>query len=524
MAAQVVITLADLELAVPLDRALENAGVASAVAVTADEARAAIRREHPDLLVITGALHEPSIAALASYARDHETAVLVLHEPGDRERGERLGATEIVTKPLASDDLVATVRRMVERHGLQRRTGIFGDSPPVHEVLVKIEQMAPVSSTVLIQGESGTGKELVAKAIHDLSPRRGRPFIAINCAALPETLLESELFGHEKGAFTGAAERRLGRFELADTGTIFLDEIGEIPPSVQVKLLRVLETRSFFRLGGVSPIKVDVRVVAATNRALKDQVANGAFRDDLYYRLNVLSIYLPPLRERRGDIPLLVKRFVKEFTAQHDRPFPGISGEAMQRLMNAPWPGNVRQLRNLVESMVVLAPGNEIRASDIPSDINDGAVGVLPMRMPVVGTRETGGLAVGGAEFEFILRSLMELRMQVEELRRRLEDRHTPVHVIEVSEPHGVTIPVIGPSAPSGIEAIGAIGPVDPEVEEPEPEAQVLYRPGMTMAEVEKATILAVLEEFRGNRRKAAQVLGIGERTLYRKLKEFDIV
>ncbi|MBK9548155.1 MAG: sigma-54-dependent Fis family transcriptional regulator [Gemmatimonadetes bacterium] len=524
MAAQVVITLADLELAVPLDRALENAGVASAVAVTADEARAAIRREHPDLLVITGALHEPSIAALASYARDHETAVLVLHEPGDRERGERLGATEIVTKPLASDDLVATVRRMVERHGLQRRTGIFGDSPPVHEVLVKIEQMAPVSSTVLIQGESGTGKELVAKAIHDLSPRRGRPFIAINCAALPETLLESELFGHEKGAFTGAAERRLGRFELADTGTIFLDEIGEIPPSVQVKLLRVLETRSFFRLGGVSPIKVDVRVVAATNRALKDQVANGAFRDDLYYRLNVLSIYLPPLRERRSDIPLLVKRFVKEFTAQHDRPFPGISGEAMQRLMNAPWPGNVRQLRNLVESMVVLAPGNEIRASDIPADINDGAVGVLPMRMPVVGTRETGGLAVGGAEFEFILRSLMELRMQVEELRRRLEDRHTPVHVIEVSEPHGVTIPVIGPSAPSGIEAIGAIGPVDPEVEEPEPETQVLYRPGMTMAEVEKATILAVLEEFRGNRRKAAQVLGIGERTLYRKLKEFDIV
>jgi|CXWL01.1.fsa_nt_gi DNA-binding NtrC family response regulator len=524
MAAQVVITLADLEIAVPLDRALENAGVASAVAVTADEARAAIRREHPDLLVITGAIHEASIAALASYARDHETAVLVLLEPGDRERGERLGATEIVTKPLASDDLVATVRRMVERHGLQRRTGIFGDSPPVHEVLVKIEQMAPVSSTVLIQGESGTGKELVAKAIHDLSPRRGRPFIAINCAALPETLLESELFGHEKGAFTGAAERRLGRFELADTGTIFLDEIGEIPPSVQVKLLRVLETRSFFRLGGVSPIKVDVRVVAATNRALKDQVANGAFRDDLYYRLNVLSIYLPPLRERRSDIPLLVKRFVKEFTAQHDRPFPGISGDAMQRLVNAPWPGNVRQLRNLVESMVVLAPGNEIRASDIPADINDGAVSILPMRMPVVGTRETGGLAVGGAEFEFILRSLMELRMQVEELRRRLEDRHTPVQAIEVSEPHGVAIPVISGSVGGAIEAIGAVGPIDPEVEEPEPENQVLYRPGMTMAEVEKATILAVLEEFRGNRRKAAQVLGIGERTLYRKLKEFDIV
>ena len=240
-------------------------------------------------------------------------------------------------------------------------------------MLVKIEQMAPVSSTVLIQGESGTGKELVAKALHDLSPRRGKAFIAVNCAALPETLLESELFGHEKGAFTGAAERRLGRFELADGGTIFLDEIGDMPLSVQVKLLRVLESRTFFRVGGVQPIKVDVRVIAATNRSLRDGVALGEFRDDLYYRLNVLNIYLPPLRERRDDIPLLVRRFIGEIAKQHDRPFRGITAEAMQRLVEAPWPGNVRQLRNLIESMVVLAPGTEIRASDIPSDILEGA-------------------------------------------------------------------------------------------------------------------------------------------------------
>src|SRR6516162_7334990 len=181
----------------------------------------------------------------------------------------------------------------------------------MREVMVKLEQMAPVSSTVLIEGESGTGKELVARALHRLSPRRAKPFIAVNIGALPETLLESELFGHEKGAFTGAAERRLGRFELANGGTLFLDEIGEAPLSTQVKLLRVLEQRELMRVGGTQPIKVDVRVIAATNRPLRDAVEAGEFRDDLYYRLNVLTIYLPPLRERRDDIPLLVRTFVQ---------------------------------------------------------------------------------------------------------------------------------------------------------------------------------------------------------------------
>ncbi|MES2305591.1 MAG: sigma-54 dependent transcriptional regulator [Gemmatimonadota bacterium] len=514
MASQVVITLADLETAVPLDRALEAAGVSCALVNGADEGRHAMRRDHPALLVLSGGVHDPQALQLAAYARDHEIAVLALLEPTDSDRTERamrIGATEVMMKPVATDDLVATVRRLVERRELQRRTGIFGESAAIQEVLVKIEQMAPVSSTVLIQGESGTGKELVAKAIHDLSPRRGKPFIAINCAALPETLLESELFGHEKGAFTGAAERRLGRFELADTGTIFLDEIGEIPASVQVKLLRVLETRSFFRLGGVAPIKVDVRVVAATNRALKEQVALREFRDDLYYRLNVLSIYLPPLRERREDIPLLLKRFVREFAVLHDRTFPGITQEAMQRLVAAQWPGNVRQLRNLIESMVVLALGSEVRAADIPADVTEGSGSLLPMRLPRIDTRD--GPVVGGAEFEFILRSLMELRVQLEELKRKLGERHEPVHVIEVSDPsisQTVAIPVT------------SLGPVSAE-EEPEPEAVVVYRAGMTMAEVERVTIETVLEQLRGNRRRAAQVLGIGERTLYRKLKEFGI-
>ncbi len=514
MAIQAVITLSDLETAVPLDRALEAAGVSCAVVNSADEGRHAMRRDHPAVLVLTGAVHEAPALQLAAYARDHEIAVLALLEPTDdnrTERAARIGATDVLLKPVETDDLVATVRRLVERRELQRRTGIFGESAAIQEVLVKIEQMAPVSSTVLIQGESGTGKELVAKAIHDLSPRRGRPFIAINCAALPETLLESELFGHEKGAFTGAAERRLGRFELADTGTIFLDEIGEIPASVQVKLLRVLETRSFFRLGGVAPIKVNVRVVAATNRALKEQVALREFRDDLYYRLNVLSIYLPPLRERRTDIPLLVKRFVREFAIQHDRTFPGITQEAMQRLVQAPWPGNVRQLRNLIESMVVLALGSEVRAADIPPDVTEGTGSLLPMRLPRIESRD--GAVVGGAEFEFILRSLMELRVQMEDLRRRLEERHDPLQLIEVSD---------SSYAPSVAIPVTSLGPVSAE-EEPEPEPVVIYRTGMTMAEVEQKTIVAVLEQLKGNRRRAAQLLGIGERTLYRKLKEFGI-
>ncbi|MDZ4259354.1 MAG: sigma-54 dependent transcriptional regulator [Gemmatimonadales bacterium] len=512
MASRVVITLADLEVAVPLDRALEAAGTGCTLASGSDETRSALRRDLPDVLVLTGAVHEPTAAVLMEWARDHEIAVLALLEPTDSERtgrAARIAASEVRTKPLPTDELVATVNRMLVRRDLQRRTGIAGESAPIQEVLVKIEQMAPVRSTVLIQGESGTGKELVAKAIHDLSPRRGQPFIAINCAALPETLLESELFGHEKGAFTGAAERRLGRFELAHGGTIFLDEIGEIPPSVQVKLLRVLETRSFFRVGGAAPIKVDVRVVAATNRPLREQVARGEFRDDLYYRLDVLAIYLPPLRERPEDIPLLVRRFIREFAAAHDRPFPGISGEAMERLMAAPWPGNVRQLRNLIESMVVLAPGAPIRASDIPADIMSGSPSLLPMRLGDGG----GAAAFGGPEFEFILRSLMELRVQVEELRRRLErQREGAVELVEIGkrEPAGrVAIPV---------PAVGAVA--EPE---PEPAPVVIYREGMTMADVEHAVIATVLDAHGGNRRRAAQELAIGERTLYRKLKEFGI-
>jgi DNA-binding NtrC family response regulator len=503
MASQILITMDDLETAVRLNAALEAAQFSTTMFSSLDDARGTVRRENPDLVILTGAVHEPHAQQLAALAHDAEISTLALLEPADSERTERverLRATEVMTKPVSPDDGVATARRLIERRQLQERTGIVGESAAIQEVLVKIEQMAPVSSTVLIQGESGTGKELVAKALHDLSPRRGEAFITVNCAALPDTLLESELFGHEKGAFTGAAERRLGRFELADGGTIFLDEIGEIPLSTQVKLLRVLESRNFFRVGGTQAIKVNVRVIAATNRSLRDAVALGEFRDDLYYRLNVLNIYLPPLRERRGDIPLLVRRFIRELAKAHDRQFRGITPEAMQRLVSAPWPGNVRQLRNLIESMVVLAPGAEIRASDIPVDVLEGAGTLLPMRLAQAGQQGSGA---GLQELEFILRSLVDLRLQIEDMRRRIDEHPQRVQVIDLGNHAQVT---------------DVMSEVDGDGEQP-----VLYRAGMTMAEVERATIEAALREYKGNRRRAAEVLGIGERTLYRKIKAYRL-
>ena len=303
---RVLVTMDDLEVAVPLNAALEAASVRTELVSSVDDVRTAFRRADPDLVILTGGLRERPAGDLVALARGKGAGTLGLLEPSEPDPARlahELELTAWMLKPLAPRDVVAAAQRLLERRRLQERTGILGESPPIQEVLVKIEQMAPVSSTVLVEGESGTGKELAAQAIHHLSPRRDQPFIAVNCAALPETLLESELFGHEKGSFTGATERRLGRFELADGGTLFLDEVGEMSPAVQVKLLRVLETRSFFRVGGTQPIRVDVRVIAASNRSLKDAVARGEFRDDLFYRLNVLTCTCRPCASAGATFP-----------------------------------------------------------------------------------------------------------------------------------------------------------------------------------------------------------------------------
>ena len=508
MADRVLITTDDLEQAVRVNAALEQAAFDTATVSSLDDVRQAVKGREPDAIVLTGGLHEATAQRLLAAAREHAVSTLGLVEATDDDPsriGRELGLTGWLVKPVDPGEVTATVRRLVERRRLQQRTGILGESAAIQEVLVKIEQMAPVTSTVLIEGESGTGKELVARAIHDLSPRRGKAFIAVNSAGLPETLLESELFGHEKGSFTGAAERRLGRFELANGGTIFLDEVAEMPAATQVKLLRVLEDRTFFRVGGTQPIHVDVRVIAATNKSLKEAVALGTFRDDLFYRLNVLSIYLTPLRERRSDIPLLVRTFIAEFAKTHDRNFKGITPDALHILVDADWPGNVRQLRNLIESMVVLAPEGEIRASDIPRDIRE-RVRTLPVPIPAT-VRE--GPGVGSQELEFIFRTLVELKMQLEALRHRIEER--PSERVEVIEVGGGEPPAPG----SRLQ--------DPLDSRPEPEQPVIYKPGMSMTDVERAAIDAALRETHGNRRKAAETLGIGERTLYRKLKEYAI-
>ncbi|MDE3173441.1 MAG: sigma-54-dependent Fis family transcriptional regulator [Gemmatimonadota bacterium] len=510
----VLITLNDVEPAVRINAELEGDGIRTAVVSPLDDMRSALRKEKPDVLVFSGDLNDPQTLAVVRDQLWAGVASIGLTNIGDPSQLERLRASgfiEIYQKPVDVDEVVSGVKRVLERRRLQHETGLVGESEPLREVLVKVEQMAPVSSTVLVEGESGTGKELVARALHRLGPRKNKPFIAVNVGALPETLLESELFGHEKGAFTGAAERRLGRFELADEGTLFLDEIGDIPPATQVKLLRVLEDREVMRLGATQPIRVNVRVIAATNRPLREQVEEGSFRADLFYRLSVLGVYLPPLRVRKSDIPFLVRYFIRQYTAEHGREFLGISAEAMQLLVDYPWPGNVRELKNLVDSMVVLAPGREIEPEDLPRQIREGgAARLLPVRLPALRAPEGGG--GGGQELEFIVRSLLELKLQVEELRHRLDaERGT------LAAPGG-WLGEVGQGYGRG----PAVAAIEPRGAEPPPN-EVVIPAGTKMAEVERRVIEAALRETRGNRRKAADMLGIGERTLYRKIREYKL-
>ncbi len=358
------------------------------LAESADRGLSLIRESPPDVVLTDlrmpgmdglafvrriATLPDPPLVILFTAYGSLQTAIEAMKE----------GAYDYLTKPLNLENLEMVIDRGLEsrilraEHAQMRREldrkygleGIVGNSRAMEGIIETVRQVAPARSTILLTGESGTGKEVIAQAVHRLGPRAAKPFVVVHCASLNPNLLESELFGHEKGAYTGAHDRQIGRFEMAREGTLFLDEIGEIDASTQIKLLRVLENRTFERVGGTTPIRTEARVIAATNRNLRELVQQGRFREDLYYRLNVVNIEIPPLRERREDIVLLLDHFLKMSAAENGKAINGFSKEALKFLTAYSWPGNVRELRNCVERMVVMARGATLTVSDVPVDI-----------------------------------------------------------------------------------------------------------------------------------------------------------
>ena len=400
------------------------------------EVLAKAKRELPDAEVVILTGHNTAKAAVLAMQAG---ATTYLTKPLDIIELRTVADKVSQSQRLARSNLELR-RQLNERFGFE---GVVGNSPLMHSVVEKLRQIAPTSATVLITGESGTGKELVAKALHTNSPRRTKPFVALNCAALSENILESELFGHIRGAFTGADRERKGWFEHANGGTMFLDEVGDIPLSTQVKLLRVLESGEIVRVGTNEPVKVNVRLISATNRDLKEGIASGAFRQDLYHRLKVISVQLPPLRSRREDITLLTETFIKQFATTYDKTITAMTPAARKALMLHPWPGNVRELKNVIESMVVVDFDGILDVDDLPEDLVAPAGG--------------GPLDAGSG-----------------------------------------TSPLTNSAGPGALT-------------------------GRSLEEVEKYYIAETLKLTGGNREETARMLGIGERTLYRKIKEYGL-
>lgn len=378
-----------------------------------------------------------------------------------------------------------TVLKLNQR-SFQEEHGIIGESVEMQKIIEVVQQVAPTDITVLITGESGVGKEVIAKAIHAASARNKKPLITVNSGAIPEGIIESELFGHERGSFTGAAGERKGYFELADNGTIFLDEIGELPLSAQVKFLRILENGEFLRVGSSVSRRVNVRVLAATNKDLEVEVRHNRFRSDLYYRLRSVNIFIPPLRNRRDDIPVLFKAFVEEFSAKNNVKFGGISDEALELLKSYHWPGNVRELRNVVESMLVLENGKYVQAEDIQRYLK-------AYQHPAPETRNlpaVTGRSVEQAERELILRAMLEIKADILEVKNTLNEQARALATVmrQANDPMAI-----------------------------QPDSS------LSMTEMEHKLIAEALHRFKGNRRAAARALNISERTLYRKIKEYNL-
>lgn len=380
---------------------------------------------------------------------------------------------------------------------IEEKYGIIGSSDEIKQVIRTVEQVAPSNISILIYGESGVGKELVAKALHDLSLRKHGPYVIVNCGAIPAGTIESELFGHKKGSFTGSVEDRKGFFETADKGTILLDEIGELPSETQVKLLRTLEQGEITRVGESTTRKVNVRVIAATNRELSEEVNAGRFRKDLFFRLKTIMIRIPPLRERREDIPMLAEYFMMRYADEHNIAYKPITPQAMNILMKASWEGNVRELKNFIESVFVLEDSNTIKAETVSSHIGNTEERSYDTRFPVRVNKETDQV-----ERELILRQLFHIRQDVEDIKNKLSS---------INEKDMVTL--------NRMKDISRyIQQSDTHDIEPEPEDD-----NRTMEEIERDAIAKTLAKYYGSKRKTAQALGMSERTLYRKIKEHNL-
>ena len=469
-----------------LDELLSGEGYKVVKAKSGAEALAAIAKSRPDLVMIDVLLpDEDGLTLLAQIKREHpELEVIVMTAFGGSSsaiKAMRVGAYDYVTKPFETDDLLATLARVFEKADMAQevnalrlelgkqsaqRERIVGSSRPMLEIYKLIGKVAGSDASILVSGESGTGKELVAEAIHRASPRNPHPLVKVSCAALPETLLETELFGHEKGSFTGAMTMRKGRFEIADKGTIFLDEIGEMTLGTQTKLLRILQEHEFERIGSNTPIKVDIRVIAATNRDLAEEVDRNRFREDLYYRLNVIHIHMPPLRERKEDIPALVEHFLTKYRWSADAIPTTITEEALERLVAYDWPGNVRELENAVERAVVLSRGQPITVEQLPFD---------SMKAP----RGNGRKAARDEE--------------------------------AASEGELEPVAASGAAGDANGNGVGA--------ENGEPGGHFKKR----VSALEKRLILEALERAGGNRTRAAEDLGIYRRLLYAKMREYGL-